>query len=34
MQWNGRYYHIANVTGPEDFDDALADLVTESYADA
>jgi len=34
MQWNGRYYHIANVTGPEDFDDALADLVTESYSDA
>jgi hypothetical protein len=34
MQWNGRYYHIANVTGPEDFDDALADLVTESYAGA
>lgn len=34
MQWHGRYYHIANVRGPEDLDDALLDLITESYADA
>jgi hypothetical protein len=34
MQWNGRYYHIANVRQPEDLDDALLDLITESYADA
>lgn len=34
MQWHGRYYHIANVRQPEDLDDALLDLITESYADA
>jgi hypothetical protein len=34
MQWHGRYYHVANVTGPEDLDDALLDLITESYLDA
>jgi Domain of unknown function (DUF5655) len=34
MQWHGRYYHIANVRGPDDLDDALLDLITESYADA
>jgi Domain of unknown function (DUF5655) len=33
-QWHGRYYHIANVRLPEDLDDALLDLITESYADA
>jgi hypothetical protein len=34
MQWHGRYYHIANVRQPEDLDDALLDLITESYAGA
>jgi hypothetical protein len=34
MQWHGRYYHIANVRQPEDLDDALLDLITESYTDA
>ena len=34
MQWHGRYYHIANVRQPEDLDDDLLDLITESYADA
>jgi Domain of unknown function (DUF5655) len=34
MQWHGRYFHIANVRQPEDLDDALLDLITESYADA
>jgi Domain of unknown function (DUF5655) len=34
MQWHGRYYHIANVRQPEDLDEALLDLITESYADA
>ncbi len=33
-QYHGRYYHIANVTGPEDLDDALLDLITEACADA
>jgi len=34
MSYHGRYYHIANVAGPEDLDDALLGLITESYADA
>ena len=34
MSYHGRYYHIANVARPEDLDDALLGLITESYADA
>ena len=33
MPYNGRYYHVANLRTPEDFDDALADWVIESYMD-
>ena len=34
MQYHGRYYHVANVTGPEDLDEALLDLITEAWAGA
>jgi hypothetical protein len=31
MPYSGRYYHTANLTGPEDVDQALCDLLTEAY---
>lgn len=31
VQYHGRYYHVANVKGPEDLDGALLDLLTEAY---
>ena len=34
MPYSGRYHHVANVTGPDDVDDALSDLLREAYADA
>jgi hypothetical protein len=34
MQYHGRYYHVANVTGPGDLDPALLDLSTEAWAGA
>ena len=34
MQYHGRYYHVANVTGPDDLDPALLDLITEAWAGA
>jgi len=34
MQYHGRYYHVANLRRPEDFDAALRDWVTEAYLDA
>ena len=34
MQYHGRYYHVANVTGPEDLDEALLDLIIEAWAGA
>ena len=27
----GRFWHVANVAGPAEFDDDLADLLTEAY---
>jgi len=29
--YNGRYHHVANVTGPADLDQDLLDLLTEAY---
>ena len=34
MPYHGRYYHVANVTGPEDLDHALLDLITEAWVGA
>ena len=31
MPYNGRYYHVANLRSPEDFDDRLREWLTESY---
>ena len=31
VPYSGRYYHVANVASPADFDDALAELLTEAY---
>jgi len=31
---HGRFWHVANVTGPDDLDDALGNLLTEAYDDA
>ena len=33
MAYHGRYYHIANLRSPSDFDDALRDWLTEAYLD-
>jgi hypothetical protein len=33
IPYNGRYYHVANLRTPEDFDDTLASWVIESYMD-
>ena len=30
-EYGGRFWHVANVTGPDDVDDALQDLLTEAY---
>jgi Domain of unknown function (DUF5655) len=30
-QYNGRYYHVANVSRPSDIDEALLSLLTEAY---
>jgi Domain of unknown function (DUF5655) len=34
MPWNGRYFHVANLATPGDFDDELAGWLTEAYLDA
>jgi len=34
MPYNGRYYHVANLRGPEDLDDELLGWVTEAYLEA
>lgn len=34
MPYGGRYYHVANVTGPDDVDRRLCDLLTEAYQEA
>lgn len=31
VPYGGRYYHVANVAGPDDLDSDLLDLVTEAY---
>ena len=31
MPWRGRYFHVANLRTPEDFDDELAGWLTEAY---
>ncbi len=31
IQYNGRYYHVANVAGPEELDDDLLTMLTEAY---
>jgi hypothetical protein len=31
LQYNGRYFHVANVRGPEDLDPDLLGLLTEAY---
>ena len=31
---NNRYWHVANVAGPDDLDDDLLDLLTEAYGEA
>jgi Domain of unknown function (DUF5655) len=32
--YHGRYYHVANLRGPEDLDDALRGWLTEAYLDS
>jgi hypothetical protein len=34
MEYHGRFWHVANVAGPEDVDDALCDLLAEAYTAA
>src|SRR3954471_22705769 len=34
MPYNGRFFHVANLTGPSDVDEALCDLLTEAYDEA
>lgn len=34
QRWSGRYYHAANLSTPDDFDDRLRDWLTESYFDS
>jgi hypothetical protein len=31
VNYNGHYYHVANVAGPEDLDSDLLGLLTEAY---
>jgi hypothetical protein len=31
VPYHGRYYHVANLRTPEDFDDVLRDWLTEAY---
>ncbi|MGH9040637.1 MAG: DUF5655 domain-containing protein [Acidimicrobiia bacterium] len=32
--YHGRYYHVANLRGPEDLDDELRGWLTEAYLDS
>ena len=34
MPYGGRYYHVANLAAPDDFDDALQALLTEAYEES
>jgi hypothetical protein len=31
IPYSGRYYHVANLTGPDDLDDQLRSWLTEAY---
>jgi hypothetical protein len=31
VQYNGRYYHVANVAKASDIDEGLLDLLTQAY---
>lgn len=31
MSYHGRYYHVANLRSPDDFDDQLRDWLVEAY---
>jgi hypothetical protein len=31
IPWSGRYFHVANLATPDDFDHALAGWLTEAY---
>ena len=31
LEYHGRYYHVANLRGPEDLDDQLRAWLTEAY---
>ena len=31
VQYHGRFWHVANLRGPEDFDDRLKDWLSEAY---
>ena len=34
MPYGGRFYHVANVAGPDEFDAGLRDLLTQAYDEA
>ena len=34
LPYHGRYFHVANLRRPDDFDDALQDWLAEAYLDA
>ena len=34
LSYHGRYYHVANLRGPDDLDDALRTWLTEAYFDS
>ncbi len=34
MPYSGRYYHIANISSPDDLDEDILGWLTESYLDS
>ncbi len=34
VEYNGRFWHVANVAHPDEVDDAFCELLTEAYDDA
>ena len=34
VPYHGRYYHVANLRSPEEFDDDIRDWITEAYLNA
>jgi hypothetical protein len=34
VSYHGRYYHIANLRGPDDIDDRIRDWLTEAYVNS